>query len=193
MADLFFLIGPSEQRYLLEKILATGAVFYPDTFRDDPLLVSVNSADEIERFSNEKWLVGPFVIVWEGISVYPIETSSVRRKEGLKYSIRQRQGGPYMHITLCRKMMVDGNPFLRIGELCHYSRFIINSFGDEIPAPKELKSLYQKFVRIIRSFSIKVVSPGGRSYLVGKEALDLLKSGYNTNTTIRSFLSDHLT
>jgi len=184
MADIEFILSVREQQTLTEFLFGQNARLVPSVHYSEPRYVSTATPDDVERLIASSELTGPFFILADAFSRHPLEMDSFEKRGKTMFYIVQGHGGPYIEFLPCKTIIRQGTSHIVSGIIGYQAKYWVNLLADNAPPPNELKDMYKKITRQIRSNTKKVVTKMiGRTYWVGEEALNCLKKGYTTNAS----------
>ena len=163
-----FYFNNGERRELFNFIQLKGGKFIPDVFFNSEEYLILSDYNEFSFYQSEK--TTHFFLVDNRFLLEPIVTSKNRFMEEPKYSVNQREGGPYIDFSFYRGYAVDALiPYMK-SSIDIYPKFIHFNSHDEFKATDELKEYYTGIVNYIKS-KCSVVIKGNKKYWVGHNAL----------------------
>jgi len=176
MAAFNFILDNEDQIRLINFLLEDGAVLVPDLFyKKKRYQVIKNAQEQIDLERNLK-TKGPTFVSWNCYDQYPYIFHSIKRDEGLRYSLTSKSGGPYIELLLCGENKKEYGYLLTTGFVAHYSCYWIDELDENIPMCQPLKEKYKEVVKFIKKGS-KKLKAGRRVYWVGEKAFKGLVSG----------------
>jgi hypothetical protein len=180
MAECDFILSDTDQRSLLEFLIKNGGRFVPSLPYTSPVHQVLLTLADVERVLRSEDLNGPVFVLWDGLSMYPLEFSHIKKGGGMTYCLKARYGGPCLELIPSRTIAREPGPKIISGSVGHYRSYYVSSGGLEVAFPQDLKKKYLGVTRYLRSYCTKLQA-GCRSYLVGPDALHWLQGGATTN------------
>jgi len=176
MAEFDFILGQEDQIALIQYFLDTGAEFIPYFAYESPEYIVINDPRELNAIAQKGILFGPVFIIWKNISNYHFVFYESKRKEGIRFFLGQKEGGPYMDTVLCEIIQRDGKTYITNGFISYYPEFWIEELDAMIPVPQEIKDHYKAATSFLRKLCTRA-RQGRRIYWIGKHALKQFHEG----------------
>ncbi len=182
MPEYEFILDKTEVSKLIESILNTRARFIPFLCYETPKPKILKSLEEVSNIANSKSLAGPIFIIWDDVSVYPLEFVDIIKEDKKYYFLNQRHGGPYMELYLSNKIISKNTDNgIRSGAISYYKSFYIGENYSVIGIPEKIKIIFKELSKFIRSISIKMkTEKANRIYWIGKGVVDAIHRGDTT-------------
>lgn len=184
MAEIDFILTENEQALLLGYLEYIEAVFVPDIDYWEPqytCFVNAHEAVTMWREANAREGSGPILLLWRGISTYEHKFSSFNKNGKTKYFLLAKEGGPYISFGPCKCFAEERT--VTSGSVGYYSKYWIEELDDHVTVSEEIKAKYTEISKFIKKMTTRIKTRSGkRSYWVGSEALEKLRSGEIVNT-----------
>ncbi len=115
-----------------------------------------------------------FFLIAKDFYIESLVVTRNRFMKGEKYTVNQREGGPYIDLMFFREYPEDAVIHHKASTIDIYAKFIHAHDNAEFKATNELKEYYSDIVRYIKS-KCKIIKLNNKKYWIGKEALKELQ------------------
>jgi hypothetical protein len=168
MPEMDFYITDDERKELLDFVIEKDGFFIPDSIYKEQKIAYLNDSNELMCIINSKPPL--FFIVSPLFQIEPIPIIKNRYfTEEDRFTLRQREGGPYINIGFYRGFADDAPIKYKSTTFFYYTRYLhFDSYVDEFPASEELKEYFKMMVKFLKSKCRRVTAKDGKKYWVSK-------------------------
>lgn len=165
-----FYFNDNEVKDLFAFLTSIEGKLIPDLLYEDynyRILRSYEDFDSILRYQTIH-----FFLISDSFQIERLLVTENRYiKEGNKYAINQRKGGPYIDLFFYRGFSEDATVKYKLSEIDIYSKFIHLDSYQEFEATEELIVYYKLIVDYIRKRSRRI-KIGAKKHYIGLELLN---------------------
>jgi len=168
--NIKFYFNDHEIQKLIEFIISINGKIIPDLLFKDSNYQIVEKYEDFDSIL--KYQTIHFFLISDSFQIERLLVTENRYiKEGNKYGINQRKGGPYIDLFFYRGFSEDATVKYKCSEIDIYSKFIHVDSCEEFKATEELIVYYKLIVDYIRKRS-KRIKIGTKKHYIGLERLN---------------------
>ena len=179
MPEFDFILNKDEQVEFMQFALSNGCQLIPGIHYDNSNYLVLKTIESfLLHFESSK-----FHLINEKYTLFPIEMRSFEKGGERVFYINERYGGPA--IDFYSPNLIEGEKgLIGPGFIAFYPSYYTGKA--KISAPDDLKSIYKLFVSFIKKRS-KKISLTKRTFWIGNNTIELVKSGKRTLVSIGDF------
>jgi hypothetical protein len=163
-----FYFNDNEIEELFRYINFKNGQLIPDiVFNSDQYIVLSTYED---FFKCQQTETTHFFLKAESFSIEPLVVTRNQFMKCEKYTLNQREGGPYIDLMFFRGYAEDAIIQYKASNIDIYPKFIHAHGNTEFEATNELKEYYNDIVKYIRS-KCKIIKKKNKKYWISKEVL----------------------
>jgi hypothetical protein len=175
MPDTDFYVSAEDEQTLVGHLLGKGGALLVDRHYSAPVPDTLDSIHAFEHLRRSEGVSQLFVIFAQ-CEESPVTMRRIDKGDAHFFYILPREGGPTLDLIFGPRKTVEGRVAIPHASVSHYPTYWSTTRQKNLPAPKELVSIYKAVVAEMKKEAVQLYW-GPRRYWVARGAAASVRAG----------------